>query len=67
MLIFNADETGISVVHKPGKVVAKLGRRNVYAMTSAEMEKDAHDAFLCFGLWVHFTTHDDVSPEKKST
>ena len=39
MLIFNADETGISVVHKPGKVVAKLGRRNVYAMTSAERGK----------------------------
>ena len=65
MLIFNADETGISVVHKPEKVVAKLGRHNVYAMTSAEMGKDADGAFLCFGVWVHFTTHDDISPEKK--
>ena len=25
MQIFNADETGISVVHKPGKVVAEIG------------------------------------------
>ena len=67
MLIFNTDETGISVVHKPGKVVAKFGRCNVYAMTCIGREgKDAHGAFLCFSLWVHFTTHDDISPEKKS-
>ncbi len=34
MLVYNCDETG--VVHKPGKVIAQLGRRNVYAITSAE-------------------------------
>ena len=34
--IFNADETGISVVHKPGKVLAHLARHNVYSITSAE-------------------------------
>ena len=30
MLIFNVDETGVSIVHKPGKVIAELGRCRVY-------------------------------------
>ena len=29
MQIFNADESGIAIVHKPGKVVAELGHNNV--------------------------------------
>ena len=33
------DETGLSIVHKPGRVVAELGRRNVWAVTSAEKGK----------------------------
>ena len=33
MQIFNVDETGISVVHKSGKVVTQLGRRNVWSVT----------------------------------
>ena len=39
MQIFNADETGVTVVHIPGKVVAQLGRQNVYSVTSAERGK----------------------------
>ena len=46
MLVFNCDETGISIVHKPGKVVAQLGRRNVYAITSAERGK-THTVLSC--------------------
>ena len=46
----NADlqfnETGISVVHKPGKVVAELRRRNVYAMTSGDRGK-THTVLSC--------------------
>ena len=34
--IFNADETGVTIVHKPAKVIAQVGRRNVPALTSAE-------------------------------
>ena len=34
--IFNADETALSVVHNPGKVVAQLGCHYVYSITSAE-------------------------------
>ena len=26
------DETGLSIVYKPGRVIAELGRRNVWAM-----------------------------------
>ena len=36
MQIFYADETGVSIVHKPGKVIAQLGRKHVYSITSAE-------------------------------
>ena len=39
MQIYNCDETGVSVVHKPGKVVAEMGRHKVYAVTSAEKGK----------------------------
>lgn len=37
--VYNVDETGVSIVHKPGKVLPELGRRNVYAVTSAERGK----------------------------
>ena len=36
MQIYNMDETGISIVHKPGRVFAELGRRNVWELTSVE-------------------------------
>ena len=46
MQIFNADETGVSIVHKPGKVVAELGQQNVYAVTAAEHGK-THTILSC--------------------
>ena len=36
MQIYNSDETGVTIVHRPSKVVAELGRRHVYSVTSAE-------------------------------
>ena len=39
MQLFNVDEMGISIVHKPGKVVTELGRRNVWGITSGEKGK----------------------------
>ena len=39
MQVFNCNETGVTIVHKPSKVVAQLGRRNVYSITSAERGK----------------------------
>ena len=46
MLIYNLDETGITIVHKPGKVVAQLGRKNVWHVTSAEKGK-THTVMTC--------------------
>lgn len=46
MQVYNCDETGVSIVHKPGKVLAELGRRNVYAITSAEKGK-THTILSC--------------------
>ena len=46
MQIFNADEAGITIVHKPGKVVAELGCHNVYSITSAERGK-THTVLCC--------------------
>ena len=46
MQIFNIDETGISVVHRPGKVITQLGRKNVWSVTSAERGK-THTVITC--------------------
>ena len=35
-LIFNADETGLTLCHQPGQIVSAKGKRNVYAATSGE-------------------------------
>ena len=40
MKVYNADETGINVVYKPGKVVAMVGRRNVYSIVVGERSKN---------------------------
>ena len=39
MQVYNVDETGISVVHKPGKVLTAVGRKHVYSITSGEKGK----------------------------
>ena len=59
MLIYNCDETDVSIVHKPGKVVTEMGRRNVYALTSAERGK-THRACLCISFWVCPPNNDNL-------
>ena len=61
MQIYNCDETGVSVVHKPGEVVAEMGRHKVYAVTSAERGK-THYFDMCFCIWLYFALNDDISP-----
>ena len=46
MQVYNMDETGVSIVHKPGRVLTQLGRRNVWAITSAEKGK-THTILAC--------------------
>ena len=45
-LIFNADESGVSIVHRPAKVVAQIGRHNVPSLTSADRGK-THTILAC--------------------
>ena len=65
MHIFNADETGVSVVHKPGKVVAELGHPNVYSLTSAEKGK-THTVLSCVSASGYVLPPLIVYPRKKS-
>ncbi len=65
MQIFCADETGISVVHKPGKVVAQLGRHNVYSITSAERGK-THTVLACVSASGYILPPFMVYPRKRS-
>ena len=37
--IYNVDETGLSTVHKPSKIIAQKGKHPVGAVTSGEREK----------------------------
>ena len=46
MQIYTADETGISVVHKPGNVFSKVGRKHVYSITSGEKGR-THTVMAC--------------------
>ena len=46
MQIFNCDETGVTIVFKPNKVIAELGKRNVYAISAAERGK-THTILSC--------------------
>lgn len=46
MQILNCAETGVSIVFKPKKVIAELGKRNVYTISSAEKGK-THTILSC--------------------
>ena len=39
MQIWNMDETGVTVIHKPGKLVTEVGRRNFWGVTFDENRK----------------------------
>ena len=46
MQIYNCDETGVTVVFKPNKVIAELGKKHVYAISAAERGK-THTILSC--------------------
>ena len=46
MQVFNCDETGVTIVFKPNKVVAELGKRHVYAL-SADEKGETHTVLSC--------------------
>jgi hypothetical protein len=47
MQVFNADESGITCVHKPGKILTKLGKKAVFAKVSGE--RGTTTTILCAG------------------
>ena len=63
--LYNVDEPGVSVVHKPCKVVAELGRRNVYSITAAERGKPIQ-LFACVSASGFVLPPMMVYPRKKS-
>ena len=64
MQVYNCDETGVSIVHKPSKVIAELGRRNVYAITSAERGK-THTVLSCVSATGYALPPMMIYPRKK--
>ena len=64
MQIYNCDETGVSVVHKPGKVMAEMGRHKVYAVTSAEKGK-THTILTCVSASGHVLPPMMIYPRKQ--
>ena len=65
MQVYNVDESEVSVVHKPCKVVAELGRRNVYSITAAERGK-THTIVACVSASGFVLPPMMVYPRKKS-
>ena len=63
MLVYNADEMGVSVVHKMGKVLAQCGRRHVYSVASGEKGK-THTILTCLRFRNGVATNDDLSQKK---
>ena len=49
MQIFNLDETAITIVHKPGKVITDVTRCHVYSLISAE-EGKTHTVLSCVSV-----------------
>ena len=66
MQIYNVDETGISIVHKPGKVVTQLGRKNVWSVTSAEKGK-THTVVPCVSASGYVISPMMIYPRKRMT
>lgn len=64
MQVYNCDETGVSIVHKPGKVIAELGCRNVYGVTLAEHGK-THTVLSCVSASGYALPPMVVYPHKK--
>ena len=68
MQLFNADKTGVHVVHKQGKVLAQLGQCHVYSVTSAEKGKThthTQSVVVCISCWSSPASHDCVSTKTR--
>ena len=64
MQVYNIDETGISVVHKSGKVFSAVGRKHVYSLTSGEKGK-THTVVVCVSASGHAIPPLMIYPRKR--
>ena len=62
--VYNVDESGYTVCHKPSKVVAVKGQRRVGAMTSAEKGRTV-TAICCVSAAGHYVPPMLVYPRKR--
>jgi hypothetical protein len=65
MNIYNVDESGVTIEHRPSRVVVELGRRNVYAVTSAERGK-THTILACISASGYALPPLMVYPRKRA-
>lgn len=65
MQVYNIDETGITIVHKPGKVFCAVGRKHVYSITSGEKGK-THTVVVCASASGHVIPPMMIYPRKKA-
>lgn len=65
MCIYNEDETGVSIVHRPGKVLTQMGRKIVYSVPSAERGKN-HTVLACVSASGFVLPPMMVYPRKKA-
>ena len=59
MQIFNCDEMGVKIVFKPNKVIAELGKPDVYALSAAERGK-THTILSCVSNRIYGAPNDDI-------
>ena len=56
--VLNVDGSGVSIVHKPSKVLAELGRRNVYALAPFVHECVSMATLVCVHGTAILTNHE---------
>ena len=66
MQIFNIDEVGVSIVHKPGKIITEMGRKSVWAISSAEKGKN-HTILSCVSAAGFVLPPFMIHPRKRMT
>ena len=66
MQVYNSNETGITIVFKLGKVIAKLGWKNVYSISAAERGK-THTVLSCVSACGFLVPPNDDLSQKESS
>ena len=65
MNVYNADKTGVTIVHRSGKVNAELGQRHLYSITSAERGR-IHTVLSCISAMFRVASLHNIYTKDKS-